>query len=301
MLPALKPFRVYLAGCLLVSALVLVLGGAHTGFIAGLCLLILVAGLPHGAFDQYIMTSRYQGHALATAIGVYLGLIALTVLIWSTLPLIFLASFLAYSAYHFGDSDWPNASSAEKLAWGSAIVGLPCLIASDQVAALFETITGVSELGRFTAIAGMLAIPATLWCGLSWITHRQLKADRDHVELPRTAASGPLLMCYALACALGGPLAAFACYFACLHGPLHLNHWRRRISQPSNLGIYALSALVIGCIGTLAILIPAGDASSNGTLSALAIGLDDSVLRYTFVALAALTVPHMTLLMLAKR
>ena len=177
-----------------------------------------VAGLPHGAFDLYIMTSRYQGHALATAIGFYLGLIALTVLIWSTLPLIFLASFLAYSAYHFGDSDWPNASSPEKLAWGSAIVGLPCLIASDQVAALFETITGVSELGRFTAIAGMLA--SRLWCGLSWITHRQLRL----IGTMSSCLAQPLadlLMCYALACALGGhwqplPVTSPVCTALCI-------------------------------------------------------------------------------------
>jgi hypothetical protein len=106
-------------------------------------------------------------------------------------------------------------------------------------------------------------------------------------------------------------LAAFACYFACLHGPFHLDRWQKRIAPPSNLGIYALSTLVIGCVGALAFWLPANIDSSASTLAALADQLDssaleksvldDSFLRYTFVTLAALTVPHMTLLMLAKR
>lgn len=309
MLVALKPFRAFLTACLLVSALVFILGTAHTGFIAGLCLLILVAGLPHGAFDLHIMAHRYQGQALALAIGAYLGLIALTILIWLLLPQVFLVGFLAYSAYHFGDSDWPEASLGQKLAWGISIVGLPCLIASNQVATLFETITGLADLSGFTAMAGLLAIPAGLVSGLSWMMRRQSQSDQDS---PTTIASGLLLLCYALACALSGPLAAFACYFACLHGPFHLNQWRKRIAPPSNFGIYTLSALVIGCVGAFAVWLPADAAPSASTLGALAaqldssalktsVLLDDSVLRYTFVALAALTVPHMTLLMLAKR
>jgi len=90
---ALKPFRVFLGACLLVSALVPVFGTEHTGFLGLLCLIILVAGLPHGAFDLYIMGHRYSGAALAWAVGGYLGLIALTVLVWLTLPLVFLAGF----------------------------------------------------------------------------------------------------------------------------------------------------------------------------------------------------------------
>ena len=311
MLVALKPFRAFLAACLLVSALALLLGSAHAGLIAGLCLLILIAGLPHGAFDLYIMAYRYQGQTLNLAIGVYLGLIALTVLVWLFLPLVFLTGFLAYSAYHFGDSDWPGTSLGQKLAWGVSIVGLPCLIASNQVAPLFETITGLPDLSRFTAIAGLLAIPACLLSGLSWMMRRQSQSDHASAQLPTTTASGLLLLCYALACALSGPLAAFACYFACLHGPFHLDRWQKRIAPPSNLGIYALSTLVIGCVGALAFWLPANIDSSASTLAALADQLDssaleksvldDSVLRYTFVTLAALTVPHMTLLMLAKR
>lgn len=313
MLRALKPFRAFLAGCLLVSTLAFLLGAAHTGIIAGLCLLILVAGLPHGAFDLYIMAHRYQGRAFVLAIAGYLGLVALTVLVWFTLPLLFLAGFLAYSAYHFGDSDWPGASLVQKLAWGTSIVGLPCLIASNQVATLFETITSLPDLGRFTAIAGLLAVPAALWAGLvsgllsglwpslSWMTLRQPKSGQNDAQLPTTAASGLLLLCYALACALGSPLAAFACYFAFLHSPFHLRRWRQRISQSSKLGSYALSGLVLAGVGAFAVWQPVGETSSASTVSALAIQLDGSALRYTFVALAALTVPHMTLLMLAKK
>ena len=69
-------------------------------------ILILIAGLPHGALDYYLLTTHYQGAQLAGALSGYLALIGITALIWWLLPLVFLFSFLAYSAFHFGDSDW---------------------------------------------------------------------------------------------------------------------------------------------------------------------------------------------------
>lgn len=281
---ALKPFRVFLGACLLVSALVPVFGTEHAGFLGLLCLIILVAGLPHGAFDLYIMGHRYSGAALAWAVGGYLGLIALTVLVWLTLPLVFLAGFLSYSAYHFGDSDWPSAGLGQKLAWGAAIVGLPCLTAGDQVSQLFSIITGIANLDLLTAGFGLLAIPATAWCAALWVRGR--------------SPSGLLLICYAAACTLSGPLAAFACYFACLHSPFHLRLWQQRIPSSSTLSLYGLSGVVLVCVGLVVTLQPVAGGSPAATLVS---ELDASTLRYTFVALAALTVPHMTLLLMAKR
>ena len=60
-------------------------------------------------------------------------------------------------------------------------------------------------------------------------------------------------------------------------------------------GIHALSALVLVTVVGLVWWFPVAWDTDLGS------SLDGSALRYTFLALAALTVPHMTLLFLAKR
>jgi hypothetical protein len=59
--------------------------------------------------------------------------------------------------------------------------------------------------------------------------------------------------------------------------------------------IHALSALVLVSLVGLVWWFPVTWPTDLGSC------LDGSALRYTFLALAALTVPHMTLLFLAKR
>ena len=130
--------------------------------------------------------------------GGYLGLIALTVLVWLTLPLVFLASFLSYSAYHFGDSDWPSTGLGQKLAWGAAIVGLPCLTAGDQVSQLFSIITGLANLDLLTAGFGLLAIPATTIADLL----------RGSLHSERAFGSFRLLLCVSAQPVSSAPLAA---------------------------------------------------------------------------------------------
>ena len=108
MLGTLKPFSLFLGGSACVIMLATLIGNTSPAFLVLLCLFILLAGLPHGAFDYYILSARYEGGSFACALAVYLCLIAMTAMFWWLAPLWFLSSFLAYSAYHFGDSDWPD-------------------------------------------------------------------------------------------------------------------------------------------------------------------------------------------------
>jgi Brp/Blh family beta-carotene 15,15'-monooxygenase len=150
MFGALKPFAFFLGGSASVLVLATVIGTAHPTFVALLCLVILLAGLPHGAFDYHIMSARYEGSALAFALAVYVGLAGITVLLWWLMPLWFLSSFLAYSAYHFGDSDWPDQGTKRKWSWGLSIVGLPCLLAPQSVEPMFAVIAGIAEIALLT-------------------------------------------------------------------------------------------------------------------------------------------------------
>ena len=285
MLGTLKPFSLFLSGSAFVVLLATLIGNTHPAFLVLLCLVILLAGLPHGAFDYYILSARYEGPHLALALVIYLGLTGLTVVLWWLLPLWFLGGFLAYSAYHFGDSDWADHGTLRKWAWGLSLVGLPCLLTPQAVQPLFAVIAGLTEVSLLTKVTGLLSIPATVLC---CIPHQTSERSRYN-PIPI------LLLSYGVMCVTGGPLAAFGCYFACLHSPFHLSRWRRRIEHASMRGVHVLSALVLLCLVGLVWWFPvAGPADLSSTL-------DGSALRYTFLALAALTVPHMTLLFLMRR
>lgn len=284
MLGALKPFAFFLGGSAAVVVLATVIGTAHPAFFLLVCLAILLSGLPHGAFDYHILSARYAGPAFAVALATYLGLTGATVLLWWILPLLFLGSFLTYSAYHFGDSDWPEQGAIAKWAWGLSIVGLPCLLAPQTVEPLFTVIAGITEVTLLTKVTALLSIPATIWCCLP---------DRTS-DGSRWNTKPILLLSYGGMCWIAGPLAAFGCYFACLHSPFHLKRWQRRIEDAPMFGIHALSALVLVSVVGLVWWFPVAWDADLGS------HLDGSVLRYTFLALAALTVPHMTLLFLAK-
>ena len=172
-----------------------------------------------------------------------------------------------------------------KWAWGLSLVGLPCLLTPQAVQPLFAVIAGVTEISLLTKVTGLLSIPATILCCLP---HRQ--PEGRHYNLKPI-----LLLSYGVMCWTAGPLAAFGCYFACLHSPFHLSRWRRRIEHASMRGVHALSALVLISLIGLVWWFPVAWPTDPDS------GIEGSTLRYTFLALAALTVPHMTLLFLSRR
>ena len=72
------------------------------------------------------------------------------------------------------------------------------------------------------------------------------------------------------------------------------------------MGIYLISLALFAGIALLTVLAPEINPSninglSNNLSNGLVNALDANAIRYTFVALAALTVPHMTFLYIASR
>tara|TARA_B100000767_G_C19749507_1_gene530083 strand:+ start:267 stop:1133 length:867 start_codon:yes stop_codon:yes gene_type:complete len=281
-----RPFQFFLISCAIASLCSLLFGAEHNWVLIGCCILILAAGLPHGAFDFYIIANLYANKSFVLAIIGYLVLIAATVLLWWSSANIFLTAFLCYSAFHFGDSDWPMSCKLQKTAWGLAIITLPCLLAPQQVTILFTLVLGIAPAPLITSGMGYLAIPAVLLCGM------KMGDEPPHI------ATLPLLSSYALVCALGGALIAFTCYFAFLHGPHHLQRWRLKLPNSRYLAVYLLSFFVFSIIALLVILAPEFNPQNTTSVSMTA---GNSAIQYTFVALAALTVPHMTFLYIASK
>jgi Brp/Blh family beta-carotene 15,15'-monooxygenase len=293
-LETLRPFQLFFLSAGIAIAGSIVFGAQHNWFFLSCCVVVLAAGLPHGAFDIYIIANLFQNKSFVLAILVYLSLIVITVLVWWINPQAFLTLFLIYSAFHFGDSDYPTETILFKASWGLSIIALPCLLATEEVALLFSVILDAEPLPIIANGLSYSALPAVLFCCL--------KATKQNTRFTTCA----LLSCYALVCLVGGALIAFSCYFAFLHGPHHLRRWRLKIPDSPNMGIYLISLALFAGIALLTVLAPEINLSninglSNNLSNGLVNALDANAIRYTFVALAALTVPHMTFLYIASR
>ena len=240
---------------------------------------ILVAGLPHGAYDWIIMRAQYQSLRLGVVVSAYVALVGLVITLWLMAPQALLALFLAYSAYHFGDSDLPNASWLYKVSWGGAIVGLPGLVAAADVQVLFGVLTEETVAQTHIGLLGALGFVAAA-------IHVWVAPNRWMPAL--------LLVVYGFVCGSAGALLGFTCYFALLHGPTHLTRWRDVLNQRGFWATTSLSFLVIAAIAVAVWMTSGGDGSAFEDIN-------QTTLRYTFIALAALTVPHMVLLSMANR
>jgi Brp/Blh family beta-carotene 15,15'-monooxygenase len=240
--------------------------------------LILFAGLPHGAYDLVIMQASRRGVGLLAMVAGYVAVAALVLALWVMSPQILLVSFLVYSAYHFGDSDFAHTRWLHKVSWGAAIIGLPALMSGQSVAVLFSLITQTQDTGLIVdGLAVVGAVAALL----------QISSSRQRWFI------AVVLSMYALTCWMAGALVAFTCYFVFLHSPLHLTHWRRELQLNGAGVVYGLSLIVIATIGA-ALWLAVSDRPD------LMNALNETAVRYTFIALAALTVPHMVLMSFAR-
>ncbi len=243
---------------------------------------VLLFGLPHGAMD--LMISKDAG--LWSDRGgfvrfhlVYLGLAASTVAAFIALPALALGAFLLISLWHFAE-DWPCLPRPLRLGAASVIILGPTISHPQEVARIFETVSGLS-VSLPGALPGLPVAAAFVVIGGSLLL--ALRYDRRAgLEIAAVAALSVLLP----------PLLFFAAYFTLLHSPRHLLRHRELVDGPGGrvvVGIY--TALAMGVVIALAFFLPGEIVTSwNG-----------AGIRALFVGLAALTLPHMLLLEYASR
>lgn len=68
-------------------------------------LLILLTGVPHGAFDHHVARFKKQKFSLFSFLVKYLLLASLVLLFWIYVPTLAMIFFLAMTAWHFGETD----------------------------------------------------------------------------------------------------------------------------------------------------------------------------------------------------
>ncbi len=255
--------------------------GASVGSMMLLLLvgLIVVLGVPHGAFDP-LFAQRL--HALA---GVrdwclftlaYLLPALLVALLWQSAPGTFLGGFLLLSLLHFSGDPEVGSGVFFRVLYGGLIIVLPACLHVDEVARLFGMLADPSAAA---ALAGWLHLASWPW--LLATIFAMLSALRL-----RWQAALEMLAVTVLAI-VAPPLVAFTVFFCGMHGA---RHFLRTLAYAGPGA--ARTALRYAVLPMIAVAV----------LFAVAlwvwrdVALEERLVRLIFIGLAALTVPHMALI-----
>lgn len=266
---------VLVIGSLLLTALM----GQQLSSTAALVVLVtgvVLLGLPHGALDPLVARKAFAGRSYIPIAfyAIYLTLVLVYWLLWNRYPTMGLSFFLLIAAFHFG-SDWESRGSfPTRCAYGLAIVTLPVLRFSSEVASIYAML-GSAHAATLITTSRILA-PAAVGIAAvgAGLQFRQRK--RGALEL-LSIVCGALWL---------EPLVFFTCYFCLLHSPRHLLETAHDFEMTSLKRIYLATLPVL-----LATLLLAGLAY----WLLPHIEMAARVLRIMFIGLAALTVPHMLL------
>ena len=247
---------------------------------------IVLIGLPHGALDGAVamhlgLVDKFS--TMARFVIIYVGLAGLVVGAWIIAPSLSLIVFLIISMLHFGAGDARHGEGvlrfAETMAHGGlAIVGISQFHRS-EVDEIFYYL-----INQDTAMV-WLAINVLTVAVIVAIIACVSQAARD----VKWSATTLELLILGIVYALVPPLLGFAIYFCLVHSA---RHFRRILST--------IKATVdFSNIKNQAILFTTASWIAAGIAFWMFADFADpgpTVMRITFIGLAALTVPHMLLI-----
>ncbi len=208
----------WLAAVGLIVAALLNLPLGQPEAVAAAAILFIGGGLPHGAYDIALLrrTGLLNPARVMLAVGGYVAVAALMVLLWALAPLAALILFLVIAAVHFGE-DWQMLDEPLlRVAAGAAVIGAATIGHPAEVAALFVEMSDaraalVAQV--VTAAAPVALLVTAVGIVLAWQSgSRQWAAA--------------MALCLILLTVLP-PVAGFALYFVFLHSPRHLAQTRR--------------------------------------------------------------------------
>ena len=247
---------------------------------------IVLIGLPHGAFDGAVamhlgMVNRFS--SLARFVIIYVALAALVVVTWMIAPSISLILFLTISMLHFGAGDVKNGQGglafSEALAHGGlAIIGIS-QFHRGEVDEIFSYLINQDTAAVWLAIdiLTVAVIAAIITC--------VVQASKN----PNWSTTVFELLLLGFVYAIAPPLLGFAIYFCCIHSARHFKKIYASIKQTvstSNIKNQAILFTTISWVAAgIAFWLFADFADPGPT-----------IMRITFIGLAALTVPHMLLI-----
>lgn len=249
-----------------------------------LLVLIVVFGVPHGALDTVAAHHLYRlrsASAWAAFVLAYVVLAATAIGVWCIWPSGFILGFAIISLYHFSGDPDGDAPWLFRLLYGGLIIALPALMFAPDVAKLLATL--------MPAPAATTAAAALRWLAVPWLLAALLVAARHR---RRNAAASREMLAVTLLALLAPPLWSFTIFFCFMHSARHVlrlqDSWDH-VGWRSLVRAATLPFLATGlALGVGWQLLP----GPSTTMRAV---------QLVFVALAALTVPHMLLVERLRR
>ena len=248
------------------------LGGAAPTIAA--CVAILLFGLPHGTLDLEVIKreQRTGGLGLSALLIIYLALAAAMFMLWRSVPVAALATFVVVAVIHFSE-DWQDLQSTF-LAQGMAIALLtaPTLLHLTELEQAFVAVTGHNDA---VLIANLMLLLAPMSMAVAIVSLLTLW----RAGLPDQAVVGGLIL---IGMVVLPPVVGFALFFCLYHSPRHLGMALTRIAH-APIARRVVPLLTLAAIGLAAALF-AGEARAD---------LSARFVAASFMTLSLLTVPHM--------
>ena len=271
---------VFSALALALTLLVVMLPARGTAFeTVLLATLIFVLGIPHGALDVIFAKRLYH---LASFVAwsmfclAYVALAAAVVGAWWLFPGAFLILFLLASAFHFSGDLSDGAPLLMRLWYSGSMLVFPAWFHQAEVARLFGALVPGDVAWPLAQALHAMALP---WCAGLVVT--LIVQGRGH------SVSSMEMLSVGLLAAVAPPLLSFTVFFCAMHSARHAIRSRAFAAHLAWRDLLKKVAVPRGFCALVGLLV-------WPTLQLLP--LDTAVGRILFVALAALTVPHMVLI-----
>ncbi len=240
---------------------------------------VTIIGIPHGYFDFLVAKKLFSKYSywLQKFIITYLSISFVYLLIWVLSPAFALIAFLLMAIYHFGQEETEDIHDNSKLlliSLGSVPVIAPILFQTNEVFSLFNIL-----LNQKIASPNFSLIVKYLYIFLLAI-----------IILIKSKKLFPLYTLLMINFIYLSPLISFILYFCFHHSIRHylqslsdINLFPKLISI-KNITIFFMILTILFTTGSIYLL------SIYSSFS-----LEEIVIKYIFISLACLTLPHLIL------
>ncbi len=246
---------------------------------------IIFMGVPHGALDGAISVTlgfTKNFHLQVRFIIIYLLVAILVVVMWYYLPVISLILFLIASIFHFGcgDINWKNDNLYYICGYahgGLVVLGI-IFFNKGEVDHLFSILSGnqLYLLWQFLYVALLGWLSSLVFI---LFNYKKIIFSKNYIKL---------LALMVLVISLVPPLPAFAIYFCSIHSTHHI----KRIIP--TLLIFMEKKKIMYLMIIFSVLSWLGGGAAYYILLNLN-SYTETIIKVTFIGLAALTFPHMIL------
>ncbi|MET1218149.1 MAG: Brp/Blh family beta-carotene 15,15'-dioxygenase [Glaciecola sp.] len=243
---------------------------------AGLAVLILLFGVPHGGLDLDLASRRWP---LSTNIQkllfccAYLAIVAVAIGFWFALPILGLVSFMVLSVWHFG-ADWTDyvrvAHSRVTAVW---VLTIPALLHPQEFLSILEVLMIRGDIAQmYVTVSAFVGLTSSIFLLMVFAKHFQIHFVLEVFSLA-------MILLYS------NILVFFTAYFCLIHSARYLHRYTKHINRDTRAVSQQSSMMLLATI-----VLGAGLYYATGQ-----IGVSVSIYAWIFIGLFALTVPHMVL------